>query len=104
MNSIGSKRKYVVWTLILSFALATLLYGLHAASQRSAGIEEQPGSPTVVVRGALKCFRYITQQQSLRDWSLRPLTILDLTKANREKEFPDVRRPKARDLDRAQRR
>lgn len=30
----------------------------------------------------------------LRDWSLRPLTILDLTKANREKDFSDVRRPR----------
>lgn len=29
----------------------------------------------------------------LRDWTLRPVTILDLTKARREAEFPDVRRP-----------
>jgi len=28
-----------------------------------------------------------------RQWELRPTTIADLTKINREKEFPDVRRP-----------
>lgn len=30
----------------------------------------------------------------LRDWSLRPVTILDLAKAKRESAFPDIRRPK----------
>lgn len=29
----------------------------------------------------------------LRDWSLRPVTILDLAKAGRESEFPEIRRP-----------
>lgn len=29
----------------------------------------------------------------LRDWSLRPTTVLDLIKAKRECEFPDIRRP-----------
>lgn len=29
----------------------------------------------------------------LRQWELRPTTIMDLIKANREKEFPEVRRP-----------
>lgn len=29
----------------------------------------------------------------LRDWSLRPVTVLDLVKAKRESEFPEIRRP-----------
>lgn len=29
----------------------------------------------------------------LRDWSLRPVTVLDLAKARRESEFPEIRRP-----------
>lgn len=29
----------------------------------------------------------------LRDWSLRPVTVLDLAKAKRESAFPDIRRP-----------
>jgi len=28
-----------------------------------------------------------------RDWSLRPVTVLDLAKAKREAEFPEIRRP-----------
>jgi uracil-DNA glycosylase len=30
----------------------------------------------------------------LRDWSLRPVTVIDLAKAKRESVFPEVRRPK----------
>ena len=30
----------------------------------------------------------------LRDWSLRPVTVIDLGKARRESEYPEVRRPK----------
>lgn len=30
----------------------------------------------------------------LRDWSLRPVTVIDLAKARRESTFPDIRRPK----------
>jgi uracil-DNA glycosylase len=30
----------------------------------------------------------------LRQWSERPVAVIDLAKANREKEFPDVRRPR----------
>jgi uracil-DNA glycosylase len=30
----------------------------------------------------------------LRDWSLRPVTVIDLAKAKRESAFPDIRRPK----------
>ena len=30
----------------------------------------------------------------LRDWSLRPVTVIDLAKARRESLFPDIRRPK----------
>jgi uracil-DNA glycosylase len=29
----------------------------------------------------------------LRDWALRPITVIDMQKAKRESEFPDVRRP-----------
>ena len=29
----------------------------------------------------------------LRDWSLRPVTVLDFAKANRESAFPEIRRP-----------
>lgn len=31
----------------------------------------------------------------LRDWSLRPVTVLDLAKAKRESAFPEIRRPKS---------
>lgn len=30
----------------------------------------------------------------LRDWSLRPVTVIDLAKARRESAFPEIRRPK----------
>lgn len=30
----------------------------------------------------------------LRQWDLRPVTVLDLTKAKRESEFPEIRRPR----------
>lgn len=45
----------------------------------------------------LKCLPTYHPAAILRDWSLRPVTILDLAKAKRESEFPEVRRP-ARDI------
>jgi DNA polymerase len=45
----------------------------------------------------LKCIPMFHPAAILRDWSLRPVTVLDLAKAKREAEFPEIRRP-ARDI------
>lgn len=40
-----------------------------------------------------KCIPIYHPAAILRDWSLRPVTVLDLAKAKRESEFPEIRRP-----------
>jgi DNA polymerase len=41
----------------------------------------------------LKCLPTYHPAAVLREWSLRPVTVLDLTKARREAAFPEIRRP-----------
>lgn len=41
----------------------------------------------------IKCLPTFHPAAILRDWSLRPVTVLDLAKAKRESEFPEIRRP-----------
>lgn len=41
-----------------------------------------------------KCLGTYHPSAVLRQWDLRPVTVIDLMKARRENEFPDVRRPK----------
>lgn len=58
----------------------------------STGISRIRGTVTLDNRGwkVLPTFHPAT---ILRDWSLRPVTVLDLAKAKRESEFPEIRRP-----------
>lgn len=60
----------------------------------STGISKIRGTvvEALAVRG-LKCLPTYHPSAILREWSLRPVTILDLAKAKRESEFPDIRRP-----------
>lgn len=42
---------------------------------------------------SFKCLPTFHPAAVLRDWSLRPVTVLDLAKAARESAFPEIRRP-----------
>lgn len=43
--------------------------------------------------GGLKCLPTYHPAAVLREWSLRPVTVLDFCKARRESAFPEIRRP-----------
>lgn len=68
------------WFLLHSGAI-TKLRGTVVAAVCPAGIKVLPTFHPAAV---------------LRDWSLRHVTVLDLMKARRESEFPDIRRPQRR--------
>jgi uracil-DNA glycosylase len=52
------------------------------------------GSPgTIACRANQKVLPTYHPAAVLRDWSLRAVTVLDLAKAKRESEFPEIRRP-----------
>jgi uracil-DNA glycosylase len=61
------------------------------SKRRGAVTTSSPSSPVGV--GGLKVIPAYHPAAVLRDWSLRHVTVLDLHKALRESEFPDVRRP-----------
>jgi uracil-DNA glycosylase len=60
----------------------------------NSGIGKIRGTVTYsnVIPG-LKCLPTYHPAAILRQWDLRPITILDLEKARRESEFPEIRRP-----------
>lgn len=62
------------------------------ATLGSATISKVRGTVATGIHG-LKVLATYHPQAVLRDWSLRPVTVLDLMKAKRESEFPEVRRP-----------
>ncbi len=51
------------------------------------------GDKTPVVLPGKKVIPTYHPAAILREWSLRPVTVLDLAKARRESEFPEIRRP-----------
>lgn len=57
----------------------------------NSGISKIRGAVTAGPHG--KCLPTYHPAAILRDWSLRPVTVLDLAKAARESAFPDIRRP-----------
>src|SRR6266403_2913547 len=60
----------------------------------STGITKLRGTVVNTSRlGRWKCLPTFHPAAILRDWSLRPVTVLDLAKAKRESEFPEIRRP-----------
>jgi hypothetical protein len=60
----------------------------------STGISKLRGSVCYSsIIPTLKCLPTYHPAAVLRQWDLRPITILDLQKAKRESEFPEVRRP-----------
>lgn len=56
-----------------------------------AGISKLRGTVTGSIYGKVLCTYH--PAAVLRDWSLRPVTVMDLMKAKRESEFPELRRP-----------
>ncbi len=52
-------------------------------------------TPFAVGAAPLKVLPTYHPAAILRDWSLRPVTVMDLAKAQRESTFPEVRRPKS---------
>lgn len=65
---------------------------------RNTGISKIRGTitatPTKFGDGPLKVLPTYHPAAVLRDWSLRPITVIDFKKAARESTFPDIRRPK----------
>jgi uracil-DNA glycosylase len=60
----------------------------------TTGITKLRGTVVQTTRiGAWKCLPTFHPAAVLRDWSLRPVTVLDLAKAGREAAFPEIRRP-----------
>lgn len=75
----------------------TILLGNTAcwALLSTTGISKIRGTVTGAITryGAAKCLPTFHPAAILRDWSLRHVTVLDLAKAARESEFPEIRRP-----------
>lgn len=75
--------------LIIALGATAAWYLLH-----SSGISKIRGTISQSFDGRYKVLPVYHPAAVLRDWSLRPVTVLDLAKAKREAEFPEVRRPK----------
>lgn len=63
---------------------------------RNAGISKirgAVGSSTIINGRTYKTLPTYHPAAVLRQWDLRPVTVLDLMKARRESEFPEIRRP-----------
>jgi uracil-DNA glycosylase len=78
----------------------TLIIALGATATwallKHAGIKSIRGAPLLAtVRDQrFKVFPTYHPSAVLREWKLRPILLADLTKARRESEYPEVRRPK----------
>ena len=59
----------------------------------SSGITRIRGTVAEAVRGGWKVLPTYHPAAVLRQWDLRPVTVLDLGKARRESEYPEIRRP-----------
>lgn len=74
----------------------TILLGNTAAWAllHTSGISKIRGTVTesIALRG-FKCLPTYHPAAVLREWSLRPVTVLDLAKAGRESGFPEIKRP-----------
>lgn len=61
----------------------------------NTGISKIRGTVSATIKPpGIKCLPAYHPAAVLRDWSLRPVTILDFMKAKRQSEFPEIRRPK----------
>jgi len=78
-------------TLIIAFG-ATATWAL----LKQSGIRSIRGAPlrATVAERTFKVFPTYHPAAVLREWKLRPILLADLTKARRESEFPEVRRPR----------
>lgn len=62
---------------------------------RNSGISKIRGTVTASIAiPGLKCLPTYHPAAILRQWQLRPVTVLDLAKAGRESAFPEIRRPR----------
>ena len=60
---------------------------------KGSGIRAVRGAPLLGIDGR-KVLATYHPSAVIGDWSLRPIVIADLTKARRELEYPDIRRPR----------
>lgn len=75
-------------TLIIALG-ATPLWALC----KELGIKKYRGTPTLDWTGTRKVFPTYHPSAIMRQWKLRPVAIADLTKAAREAQFRELRRP-----------
>jgi uracil-DNA glycosylase len=59
----------------------------------TTGISKIRGTVAWSERANVKCLPTYHPAAVLRQWDLRPVTVLDLAKGKRESEFPEIRRP-----------
>jgi uracil-DNA glycosylase len=59
----------------------------------TSGIRDIRGATTWSIRTGTKILPTYHPAAILREWSLRPITLMDLMKAKEECEFPEVKRP-----------
>lgn len=64
------------------------------ALTKTTGIERWRGSPTVDHTGEFKVLATWHPSAIIKQWNLRPIAFMDLVKAKRESEFPQIKRPK----------
>ena len=61
---------------------------------KTTGIERWRGSPTLDHSGQHKVLPTWAPGAIIKQWNLRPIAFMDLCKARRESEFPQIKRPK----------
>lgn len=79
---------YVQPTLIIALGELPLW-----ALAKKAGVKKYRGTPILAHGRPWKILPTWAPLTIIRNWSLRPICIADFTKARREAEFPDLRRP-----------
>ena len=63
---------------------------------KRTGIKKYRGTPMLSHNGKWKVLPTWPATTVMRQWKLRPIVLSDLTKARREADFPDLRRPSRR--------
>jgi DNA polymerase len=63
------------------------------ALAKKTGLKKYRGTPILAYGRPWKILPTYAPLSIIRNWSLRPIAIADFTKARREAEFPDLRRP-----------
>jgi uracil-DNA glycosylase len=64
------------------------------ALTKASGIERWRGSPLLDHTGEFKVLATWHPSAIIKQWNLRPIAFMDLVKARRESEYPQIKRPK----------